>query len=180
MVGEALTVEESSVVPLVHGRGETVLVVEDNTALRRIVVRQLGELGYRVLAAENATAGLRLLEQQSIDLLLTDIVMPGGINGRELAQRARQRWPGIKVVFTSGFSEAWLSGDAGRLSSRAPLLSKPYRKEELANAAREALDRAEVPQTILRSSSNAVIDRRSGSKGSDIAAVCQRPRKMVS
>jgi two-component system, chemotaxis family, CheB/CheR fusion protein len=141
MVGEALTVEESSVVPLVHGRGETVLVVEDNTALRRVVVRQLGELGYRVLAAENATAGLRLLEQQSIDLLLTDIVMPGGINGRELAQRARQRWPGIRVVFTSGFSEAWLSGDAGRLSSRAPLLSKPYRKEELASAAREALDR---------------------------------------
>jgi PAS domain S-box-containing protein len=141
MVGEALTVEESSVVPLARGRGETVLVVEDNTALRRVVVRQLGELGYRVLAAENATAGLRLLEQQSIDLLLTDIVMPGGINGRELAQRARQRWPGIRVVFTSGFSEAWLSGDAGRLSSRAPLLSKPYRKEELASAAREALDR---------------------------------------
>jgi len=139
--GEASTVEESSVVPLVHGRGETVLVVEDNTALRRVVVRQLGELGYRVLAAEIATAGLRLLEQQSIDLLLTDIVMPGGINGRELAQRARQRWPGIKVVFTSGFSEAWLSGHAGRLPSRAPLLSKPYRKEELASAAREALDR---------------------------------------
>jgi two-component system, chemotaxis family, CheB/CheR fusion protein len=141
MIGEASTVEESSVVPLVHGRGETVLVVEDNTALRCVVVRQLGELGYRVLAAENATAGLRLLEQQSVDLLLTDIVMPGGINGRELAQRARQRWPGIKVVFTSGFSEAWLSGHAGRLPSRAPLLSKPYRKEELASAAREALDR---------------------------------------
>jgi len=138
---EVSTVEERSVVPLVHGRGETVLVVEDNTALRRVVIRQLGELGYRVLAAENATAGLQLLEQQSIDLLLTDIVMPGGINGRELAQRARQRWPGIKVVFTSGFSEARLNGNAGRLYARAPLLSKPYRKDELASAARDALDR---------------------------------------
>jgi two-component system CheB/CheR fusion protein len=132
--------EERSVVPLVQGRGETVLVVEDNAALRRVVVRQLRELGYRVLAAENATAGLRLLEQQSIDLLLTDVVMPGGMNGRELARRARQRWPEIKVIFTSGFSEARLLGDADALSSRVPLLTKPYRKEELANAAREALD----------------------------------------
>jgi PAS domain S-box-containing protein len=142
MTGDVSTVEESTVVPLVHGRGETVLVVEDNAALRRVVVRQLVELGYRVVAAEHAMAGLRLLEQQSIDLLLTDLVMPGGMNGRELARRARQRWPAIKVIFTSGFSEARLIGDAAdALSSRVPLLSKPYRKEELANAAREALDR---------------------------------------
>src|SRR5499427_1031841 len=104
-------VENCKVVPLAHGKGETVLVVEDNEALRRVVTRQLGELGYRVLAAENAAAGLQLLDQQSIDLLLTDVVMPGGINGRELARRARQRWPGIRVIFTSGFSEARLNGD---------------------------------------------------------------------
>jgi two-component system CheB/CheR fusion protein len=134
-------VEESGATPLLHGRGESVLVVEDNAALRRVVTRQLGELGYRVLAAENAAAGLELLDRQSIDLLLTDIVMPGGINGRELARRARQRWPGIKIVFTSGFSEARLNGDAGPLAACTPLLSKPYRKEDLASAAREALDR---------------------------------------
>jgi two-component system CheB/CheR fusion protein len=134
-------VEESGATPLLHGRGESVLVVEDNAALRRVVTRQLGELGYRVLAAENAAAGLELLDRQSIDLLLTDIVMPGGINGRELARRARQRWPGIKIVFTSGFSEARLNGDAGALAACTPLLSKPYRKEDLASAAREALDR---------------------------------------
>src|SRR5215468_9107311 len=99
MTEEMPIVEGGNVVPLVHGKGETVFVVEDNEALRRVVTRQLGELGYRVLAAENAAAGLKLLDRQSIDLLLTDIVMPGGINGRELARRARQRWPGIKIVF---------------------------------------------------------------------------------
>lgn len=141
MAGDVSIVEESSAVPLVHGRGETVLVVEDNAALRRVVMRQLGELGYRALEAENAASGLRLMEGESIDLLLTDVVMPGGTDGRELARRARQRWPSIKVVFTSGFSETRLNGAAGPLSSCTPLLSKPYRKEELASAAREALDR---------------------------------------
>jgi PAS domain S-box-containing protein len=141
MTEEASIVEESSVTRLVHGKGETVLVVEDNSALRRVVMRQLEELGYRVLEAENAAAGLRLLETRNIDLLLTDIVMPGGTDGRELARRARQRRPSIKVVFTSGFSETRLNGDAGSQSSYMPLLTKPYRKEELASAAREALDR---------------------------------------
>ena len=134
-------VEEPVATPLLHGRGESVLVVEDNAALRRVVTRQLGELGYRVLAAENAAAGLELLDRQSIDLLLTDIVMPGGINGRELARRARQRWPAIKIVFTSGFSEARLNSEAGPLAACTPLLTKPYRKEDLASTAREALDR---------------------------------------
>jgi two-component system CheB/CheR fusion protein len=138
---EVPALEESPAVPLLHGRGETVLVVEDNAALRRVVVRQLEELGYRVLAAENAAAGLRLLDRQSVDLLLTDVVMPGGINGRELARRARRRWPEIKIVFTSGFSEARLNGATGPLAACSPLLSKPYRKEDLASAAREALDR---------------------------------------
>ncbi len=141
VAANVMIVEESASTPLVQGRGELVLVVEDNEALRRVVTRQLGELGYRVLAAENAAAGLELLDRQSIDLLLTDIVMPGGINGRELAHRARQRWPEIKIVFTSGFSEARLNGDAGPLAACTPLLSKPYRKEDLASAAREALDR---------------------------------------
>jgi two-component system CheB/CheR fusion protein len=141
MTEEMPSIEGNTVVPLAHGKGETVLVVEDNEALRRVVTRQLGELGYRVLAAENAAAGLELLDRQNIDLLLTDVVMPGGINGRELARRARQRWPGIKIVFTSGFSEARLNGDAGPLAACTPLLSKPYRKEDLASAAREALDR---------------------------------------
>jgi CheY-like chemotaxis protein len=104
-------------------------------------MRQLGELGYRVLDAENAAEGFRVMEKESIDLLLTDVVMPGGTDGRELARRARQRWPSLKVVFTSGFSAARLNGNASPLSLCTPLLNKPYRKEELASAAREALDR---------------------------------------
>jgi len=142
MTADTATVEESLAMPVVHGRGETVLVVEDNAALRRVVVRQLGELGYQVVEAGNAAAGLQLLEERSIDLLLTDIVMPGGVNGHELARRARQRWPQIKIVFTSGFSEARLNSDLSPLMpASTPLLSKPYRKEDLASAAREALDR---------------------------------------
>ena len=101
-IKEVPAVKDSNVVPLAHGKGETVLVVEDNEALRRVVTRQLAELGYRVLAAEDAAAGLELLDRQSVDLLLTDIVMPGGINGRELARRARLRWPGSKSSLHRG------------------------------------------------------------------------------
>jgi PAS domain S-box-containing protein len=165
MTEDVSAVEESSVVPLVHGRGETVLVVEDNAALRRVVMRQLGELGYRVLDAENAAEGLQLMEKESIDLLLTDIVMPGGTDGRELARRARQRWPSLKVVFTSGFSETRLNGNTSPMFSCSPFLNKPYRKEELASAAREALDRFAELDTQRHSSAPAQMifrqDRRS-------------------
>jgi PAS domain S-box-containing protein len=143
MTEDVSIVETSFPIQLVRGKGETILVVEDNPALRRVVVRQLMELGYRVREAENARVGLRLIEQESIDLLLTDIVMPGGTDGHELARQARQQWSNIKVVFTSGFSEARLSADANALAPDVPLLSKPYRKEDLASAVRQALERAE-------------------------------------
>jgi CheY-like chemotaxis protein len=125
---------------LVRGRDETILAVEDNPALRRVLVRQLKALGYRVKEAENALAGLELLESESVDLLLTDIIMPGGTDGVELARQAHQRWPTMKVVLTSGFSETRVNGNAGSLAAGARVLSKPYRQEELACALREALD----------------------------------------
>jgi DNA-binding NarL/FixJ family response regulator len=74
-------------------------------------------------------------------VLLTDIVMPGGKDGVELARQARQRWPTIVVVFSSGFSQAKPVGNAISLPPDTPLLSKPYRKENLARAIREALRR---------------------------------------
>ncbi|MGC2463236.1 MAG: CHASE domain-containing protein [Steroidobacteraceae bacterium] len=138
--GVATTAEESFVPRLVHGGGETVLVVEDNAPLRRIVVRQLGELGYRVVEAENAAAAIALMEQEKIDLLLTDIIMPGGTDGVALARQARERWPALKVIFTSGFADTQINGASRSLPPDARLLTKPYRREELATIVRAALD----------------------------------------
>jgi CheY-like chemotaxis protein len=122
----------------INGRGETVLAVEDNLPLRRIAVRQLRELGYRVLEADNAIAALEVLENEKADVLFTDIVMPGGITGFQLARSAQERWPNLRVVFTSGFPDVKLGSD-GMPSADALLLSKPYRKQDLAKALRELL-----------------------------------------
>jgi signal transduction histidine kinase len=123
---------------LVRGNGETVLAVEDNASLRRVVARQLAELGYRVLEAEDTQAALRILESEPVDLLFTDIVMPGGTSGYEIAGRVLARWPQIKVVLTSGFPENRSNGDATSRGLR--LLSKPYRRDDLGRIIREALN----------------------------------------
>jgi CheY-like chemotaxis protein len=119
---------------------ETILVVEDNTQLRDTAVAQLTALGYRVLQAPDGHAALRLLEQGAarVDLLFSDVVMPGGLDGYALAKTAAERQPGIKVLLTSGFpgdTQARLGAEA----SAYPLLGKPYRKEDLARAIRAAL-----------------------------------------
>ena len=120
--------------------GETVLVVEDNPAMRRVTLRQLRELGYRVLECDRAAAALELLQRESVDLLFTDIVMPGGLDGIALARMAMERWPALKIVLTSGFPQAKVDGN-GELLGNLQLLSKPYRRTELAAALREALNR---------------------------------------
>ena len=121
------------------GGSETVLVVEDNAGLRRIVVRQLSDAGYHVLEAPDAEAAMSILrEPESIDLLLTDIVMPGAMDGRELVHIASALRPRLRSLLTSGFPDARWSGSPLRTGGR--LLSKPYRKEELRRAVREALD----------------------------------------
>jgi len=123
---------------VVRGNGETVLVVEDKAPLRRIVVRQVGELGYRALEAENAAAALGLLEQEQVDLLFTDVVMPGEMSGLQLARIAVGRWPRIRVILTSGFPGAKAGGNLD-VAAKERLLSKPYRKEDLARALNEVL-----------------------------------------
>ncbi len=115
------------------------MVVEDNEGLRRVVVRQLKDLGYRVLEAENGNAAMGVLESESVDLLFTDIMMPGGISGYDLALRSTSRWPALKVLLTSGFPEAKLNGNGNR-SANMQLLTKPYRKDDLARALRKVLD----------------------------------------
>ena len=130
----------STIEEIPAGRGETILAVEDNAGLRRIAVRQLRDLGYRVLGADNVAAALALLAQEKVDLLFTDIVMPGETNGFDLARIALGRWPDMRVVLTSGFPEAKINGTLGSAAAAARLLSKPYRKEDLARTLREVLD----------------------------------------
>jgi CheY-like chemotaxis protein len=122
------------------GGDETVLLVEDNEQLRRATARQLTELGYRVREGENADAALMILSSgKRIDLLFSDVVMPGTMNGLDLAQQATLLRRDLKVLLTSGFP-----GVRGpdQSMARCPflLLNKPYRRAELARAVREALD----------------------------------------
>ena len=103
------------------------------------VVTQLRGLGYRTLSARNAGEALAIVDSgESIDLLFTDLVMPGPISGRQLAVEASKRRPSLKVLYTSGYAESALIHD-GRLDADAMLLAKPYRKIELAKMIRAAL-----------------------------------------
>jgi signal transduction histidine kinase len=119
--------------------GEVILAVDDNAEVRGTVVFQLKQLGYQVREADNAHAALAILDAgEKIDLLFTDIVMPGGINGKELATKARLKRPDLKVLFTSGFPGTGMSNGA-ELEDSDVLLSKPYRRHDLAKAVREML-----------------------------------------
>jgi len=121
------------------GGSETVLVVEDNAGLRRIVVRQLRDAGYHVLEAPDAEAAMQIINSaELIDLLLTDIVMPGAMDGRDLARVAVAQRPEVRTLLTSGFPDARWNASGSHQERR--LLSKPYRKEELRRMVREVLD----------------------------------------
>ena len=112
--------------------GESVLVVEDDEAVLTMAVESLEDLGYRVLVAHNGREALEIVKGNAkIDILFSDIVMPGGINGAELAIEARRLRPSIKVLLTSGYSGAALAGEHG-LPADLPVLGKPYRRDELA------------------------------------------------
>ncbi len=100
----AENIEDKTAQPEPRGNGESVLVVEDNPGLRRVAVRQLEQLGYRVAQADNAEAALSILERpETIDLVFTDIVLAGKVDGFDLARIVGRRWPHIKIVMTSGF-----------------------------------------------------------------------------
>jgi CheY-like chemotaxis protein len=133
---------ESARVPggVATGGSETILVVEDDRLVRENVVTQLRSLGYTTLAAGNAAEALALIDKTAqIDLLFTDVVMPGPINGRQLANEAVKRRPGLKVLFTSGYTENAIVHH-GRLDPGVLLLAKPYRKTDLAVMVRTAID----------------------------------------
>ena len=112
--------------------GETVLVVEDDEGVLAMAIESLEDLGYRVLVAHNGREALAIVKSDDkIDILFSDIVMPGGINGAELAIEARRLRPSIKVLLTSGYTGAVLAGEHG-LPADMPVLGKPYRRDELA------------------------------------------------
>jgi CheY-like chemotaxis protein len=120
--------------------GETILVVEDDDAVRNLVVSQLESLGYHVIEAANGKAAQEILRVGvPIDLLFTDVVMPGGITGRRLAEEATRERPGLRTLFTSGYTENSIVHH-GRLDPGVNLLSKPYKKRDLAQKIREVLD----------------------------------------
>jgi len=121
---------------------ETILVVEDEDKVRELVCRVLGGLGYRILQASEGRTALALLAQEpGIDLLFTDVVLPGGMNGPEIARRARQQRPDLKLLYTSGYTgNALLELEA--IPGEFRMISKPYRIEDLAQIVREVLDAA--------------------------------------
>jgi signal transduction histidine kinase len=123
-----------------QGGNETILVAEDDGDVRRTVVELLTELGYRVLTAVDAQSALNVIESGvALDLLFTDVVMPGTLKSPELARLARARLPGIGVLFTSGYTENAIVHD-GRLDAGVDLLSKPYTREQLARKVRVVLE----------------------------------------
>jgi PAS domain S-box-containing protein len=124
---------------------ETILVVEDDEMVRTSVIRQLEGLGYRTLAASNGAQALALVDQGAqFDLLFTDIVMPGGINGAELGREVARRRPAVKTLYTSGYSEDGIVHQ-GRLDPGVVLLGKPYRKLDLARKIRDVLGDQDNP-----------------------------------
>jgi CheY-like chemotaxis protein len=118
---------------------ETILVTEDDPFVRSSVILRIQSLGYTVIAAVNGNDALsKLTANPAIDMLFTDIVMPGGMSGWDLADKAREIRPGLPVVFSSGYSLEMLANE-GRTPGKSIILSKPYRKAELAERLREAL-----------------------------------------
>lgn len=123
----------------VTGGNETILVAEDDEAVRETVVAMLADLGYRVLKAKDAESALAIIESGvSIDLLFTDVVMPGSLKSAELGRKARERLPDLAVLFTSGYTENSIV-HGGRLNEGVELLGKPYTRETLARRLRQLL-----------------------------------------
>ena len=118
---------------------QTVLVVDDEPTVRMLVVETLADLGYELLEAADGPTGLRVLRSAArIDLLVTDVGMPGGMNGRQLADAARQDRPDLKVLFITGYAESALSKD-GRLGPGMQVMTKPFEMKALASRARELI-----------------------------------------
>ena len=143
---------ESNARPVVNlpcGR-ETILVVDDEEALLTLTQQSLQALGYRVLTASSGRQAMeRLAEESSIDLLFSDVVMPGGMTGYDLAEHATNARPQLKVLLTSGYTGKVASRN-GQMRFAANMLSKPYSQAELAQGVRTRLDESSMSEPELR------------------------------
>jgi CheY-like chemotaxis protein len=137
----AMNLAEPQVEARSPGGDEAILIVEDDDLVRTFVITQVQSLGYRVLAAAGGSEAMTIIDgAEKIDLLFTDVVMPGPLNGRQLAIAAVSRRPSLKVLYTSGYAKNIIVQD-GCLDADVLLLAKPYRKADLARMIRAALAR---------------------------------------
>lgn len=139
--GEALSpaIEPQAPAEVPAAHGETILVVEDDAAVRDIAVDVLTNLGYRVIEAGDGKEAIAVFEGNgSVDLLFTDVIMPGGMNGPALAAELKRRQPGLRVLYTSGYTENAIIHQ-GKLDEGVLLLNKPYRRKELGEKVRASL-----------------------------------------
>src|SRR5664279_1964953 len=137
--GPDQTAEELSAPSLVERGDEVILIVEDDALVRKYATAQIQGLGYTTLEASNAAEALDIIgATETIDLLFTDVIMPGSMNGRQLVDEALKLRPSLKTLFTSGYTENAIVHH-GRLDSGVLLLAKPYRKADLARMIRRAL-----------------------------------------
>jgi PAS domain S-box-containing protein len=135
--GQAETLTASNAAT--SGGTETILVVEDDSLVRSFVTTQLQSLGYKTIAASDGRTAMAVVERgDPFDLLFTDVIMPGGMSGRALAEAVSRRRPNIKVLYTSGYTDSAVVHH-GRLDEGVLLLTKPYRKPQLAEMVRQAL-----------------------------------------
>ena len=123
------------------GRGETVLVIDDEPTIRQLVVEVLEEAGYVVIEAGDGPAGLQILRSDTrIDLLISDVGLPGGLNGRQIADAARATRPALKVLFITGYAENAVVGN-GHLDAGMQIITKPFAVAAFTRKVREMIER---------------------------------------
>jgi CheY-like chemotaxis protein len=143
--GKNVTEIAAAPAPPAEGGAETIFVVEDDNLVRNFVTAQLQSLGYKTVAAPDGKSALDLIVAgQKFDLLFTDVVIPGGMSGRELADEVAKLWPGVKVLYTSGYTDNAIVHH-GKLDDGVLLLTKPYRRNQLAEMIRKALGTTASP-----------------------------------
>jgi CheY-like chemotaxis protein len=138
--GQGQAIVDTASSPTIERGSETVLVVEDVALVRRYVMAQVASLGYATLEAANAAEALKIVDGADVDLLFTDVIMPGGVSGRELARAVAKRRPGIRVLYTSGYTDNVVVHH-GRLDENMEMhfLAKPFSLAQLAEKVKEVL-----------------------------------------